>query len=205
MRLTDRDLLILREIGRFRCVLGRHIKELVNFTGIRACDRRLKILIDNGYLERQKIIYGLPYIYTLTSKSKKLLNHALREEKIRIEQIKHDVTVIDILIAFIKQKRMTLNDVFSEKELHRNDGFGTRKHKPDFIFIEKNKIIAVEVELSLKSFDRLLNNIKDNVLNYDMQIWVIERRNLKLTNTFDRLKEQYANFEIVYLEDVQSK
>jgi len=59
MVLNDRDMLILRNIGRWRVVLGRHLKELANFTGARACERRLKILFENKLIARlEHKIYG---------------------------------------------------------------------------------------------------------------------------------------------------
>lgn len=60
MRLENRDFQILNEVYRFRFCLGRHIKVLCDFTSARARDRRLKILLEAGYLERRKILYGIP-------------------------------------------------------------------------------------------------------------------------------------------------
>ena len=54
MELTDRDYLILGLVFRFRFCQGRHIKELAGFQGQRATDRRLRTLIDAGYLLRKK-------------------------------------------------------------------------------------------------------------------------------------------------------
>ena len=87
----ERDELILKEISRFRCILGRHIKELVQFSGNRACDRRLKILLDADYISRKKVLFGIPYIYTLTSKGKTLLSLTKREEKISQEEEETDL------------------------------------------------------------------------------------------------------------------
>ena len=196
----ERDELILKEINRWQCILGRHIKELAGFSGSRACDRRLKILLTAGYINRKKILFGIPYIYTLTNKSKKYLNLPIREDKIRIEQIKHDITVLDVLISLMNQSGLTLDNVISEKELHRLDGFGVRKHKPDFVINEKDKKVAIEIELSLKAVKTLEKNIKDNFMNYDIQIWYIERNNIKLNNILNEFQEKYSNLEIKYLE-----
>ena len=68
VKVTERDELILREIDRWRTCGSRHIRFLANFSGQRATDRRLKILIDAGYIERKKYLYGVPSIYFLTSK-----------------------------------------------------------------------------------------------------------------------------------------
>ena len=63
MRVEERDMLILREVERWRVCGSRHIKFLAGFTGQRATDRRLKILIEAEYLERKKYLYGVPSIY----------------------------------------------------------------------------------------------------------------------------------------------
>lgn len=202
--LVDRDINILKEVGRWKCCLGRHIKDLVNFSGVRACDRRLKVLIDSEYLKRQKILYGFPYIYSLTHKSRMLLNLNKREDKIRIEQISHDILVVDVVVSLLKQKQLLLETVASEKEMHIQDGFGKRQHQPDFLYRKDNEVIAVEIELSLKSISRLEKNIKDNFLNYNKQIWFIERKNQKLFNNINNFINQYPNISIIYLEELEN-
>lgn len=61
IRIVDRDRLIIREIDRWRVCLGRHIKELAGFTGQRACDRRLRKLINAGYIKKKEsfMVYRL--------------------------------------------------------------------------------------------------------------------------------------------------
>ena len=54
MRLEDRDLLILSLVHKFKFCLGRHIKILAGFSGARASDRRLRLLVGSGYLGRKK-------------------------------------------------------------------------------------------------------------------------------------------------------
>ena len=48
VRLVERDYRIFREAERWRVVLGRHLAELAGFTGLKACQRRLKKLIEAG-------------------------------------------------------------------------------------------------------------------------------------------------------------
>lgn len=45
-RLVDRDYHILREIDRWRVITGKQICKVTGFSGQRACDRRLKKLIE---------------------------------------------------------------------------------------------------------------------------------------------------------------
>ena len=104
MKVVERDKLILREVERWRVCGSRHIRFLAGFSGQRATDRRLKILIEAEYLERRKYLYGIPSIYFVTSKGKKLIQSNARLEKVKIEQIVHDMTVLDSAIYFMQKK-----------------------------------------------------------------------------------------------------
>ena len=198
MVIVERDLEILRLVYRFKFCLGRHVSTLAGFTGARACDRRLKALTDGGYLARKKYLYGLPYLYTVTHKGRILIGANKRENKIRLEQINHDVRVLDVLIHFINQYGFSLADMESERELHIKDGFGTRKHHPDFVFDHQGKKHAVEVELTLKAKTNLEKNVRDNYLNYDKQIWVTGDN--KITGILQNFANEYASLEIIPLE-----
>jgi hypothetical protein len=194
----------MREIDRFRHCLGRHIKELANFDGIRACDRRLKKLIESGYIERKKILYGVPSLYTLTYKGKKLIGATLRVEKIKIEQIMHDISVIDTIIYLTKTVKISKENIVTEKQLHQADGFGVRKHQPDLVIYENNKTTCVEIELTLKAEHRLTKNISDNFAKYDNQLWIIPQTETKIRAILSDNKEKYGDsINILSLEEVK--
>ena len=94
----ERDYKIIREIDRWQVCLGRHLRYLGGFSGQRACDRRLRKLIEAGFIERRKIIYGLPGIYRNKYKAKNIEQVLNTDKKIRVEQITHDITVLDTAI-----------------------------------------------------------------------------------------------------------
>jgi hypothetical protein len=202
MKITDRDITILREVGRWQITLGRHIKELAAFSGGRACDNRLKILVENKYLAREKALYGTPYIYSLTHKSRMLLGLNKRAQKIKLDQIRHDIKVLDVVVSFIKTKGLRPAAFTSEREMHRADGFTARSHRPDFIYTENERKTAVEIELSIKEFDRLEDNVKTNYLTYDNQLWIIEESSKKIRANLLDLREKYPNVSLMYLEDM---
>lgn len=201
MRLTDRDYLIFKEIDRWKACSSRHIKFLAGFSGQRATDRRLKLLVDSDYIERKKFLYGVPSIYFITSKAKALINVSNRPEKVKIEQIIHDMTVIDIAIYFMLKNQLSFKHITTEKELHRMDGFGVRKHRPDFLYVQENKNNCVEVELSLKSKSRLENIIKDNFMKYDLQFWIVPRTQPRILQILTENKSVYTNIGIINLEE----
>lgn len=200
--MTERDELILREIDRWRACGSKHIRFLAGFSGQRATDRRLKILIEAGYLERQKFLYGVPYIYFLTAKGKSLIHVGTGKEKIKIEQITHDKTVLDTAIYFMNKEGLTLQDITTEKQLHQLDGFGVRKHKPDFIFTKDELTYCVEVELTLKAKSRLLNIIKDNFMEYDVQIWIVPDSQKAILQVLKESKKLYDNIQARSLQKI---
>lgn len=200
--MTERDELILREIDRWRACGSRHIRFLAGFSGQRATDRRLKILIEAGYLERQKFLYGVPYIYFLTAKGKSLIHVGTGKEKIKIEQITHDRTVLDTAIYFMNKEGLTLQDITTEKQLHQLDGFGVRKHRPDFIFTKDELTYCVEVELTLKAKSRLLNIIKDNFMEYDVQIWIVPDSQKAILQVLKESKKLYDNIQARSLQKI---
>lgn len=202
MRVEERDMLILREVERWRVCGSRHIKFLAGFTGQRATDRRLKILIEAEYLERKKYLYGVPSIYFVTPKGKKLIQSNARPEKVKIEQIVHDMTVLDTAIYFMHKESLLLNDITTEKQLHQLDGFGMRKHRPDFIYTKNNATNCVEVEMTQKSKTRILNIIKDNFIDYDTQFWIVPESQSVIYNTIKNSQKFYTNIKIIHLTEI---
>ena len=202
VELVERDYRVFREIERWRFCLGRHLVYLAGFSSQRTCDRRLRLLLDAGYLTRYRVLYGVPNVYQLTSKTKSLISANQRTEKIRLDQIIHDITVLDVAIAFMKAFGLSPADIKTEKQLHQLDGFGMRVHQPDFVFIHKGKNYCVEVELSLKSKARLEKNIKANFLAYDVQVWVIDEHGAKLNYLLQGFKMEYPNMKITSVKEV---
>lgn len=202
LRVTKRDELILKEIDRWRACGSRHIRFLAGFSGQRATDRRLKILTEAEYIERRKYLYGVPYIYFLTAKGKSFLHVGTGAEKVKIEQIVHDRTVLDTAIYFMQKKEISLQSITTEKQLHQLDGFGIRKHRPDFIFTKDELSYCVEVELTKKAKNRLLNIIKDNFMEYDMQIWVVPDYQTGILQILNDSKRYYDNIKIYSLQKI---
>lgn len=202
MRIVDRDYVIMKEIERWRFCLSRHIRFLAGFTGQRATDRRLKILIDAGYLERKRILYGVPGLYCLTYKSRVLLGTNLKPDKIKIEQIAHDIAVLDTAIYIHLKEQVSFSDMTTEKQLYQEKGFTRRKHQPDFIFSKEGKTYCVEVELTTKAKNRLETIIKDNFRAYNHQRWVVPNAKISILRILKENKRFYPTVQIIHLEEV---
>jgi hypothetical protein len=204
MVITDRDYRILKVIHRFRVVLGRHIKELCGFNDFRACDRRLKQLIDGKYITKDRVLYGVSAIYTLTHKGKVLIGVSKRQDKFRIDQIRHDIIVLDTICYFLKNGKIKLDEIVTEKELHAVDGFSARTHYPDYITVdfEKNEKIAYEIELTPKNKKRFEKNVRDGFLYYNIQNWIVPKHEHKIIRLLEEFKNKYPNIKIIYLDEI---
>jgi hypothetical protein len=206
IRLVERDYKIFREIERWRVVLGRQVAELAGFTGLKACQRRLRKLKEAGFVERQRVLYGVAGIYSLTSKARTIASLPMRSEKIRVEQIPHDIAVLDTAIYFHSMKGIPFEDMTTEKQLHSMDGFGVRKHRPDFVFNRGGKKFCLEVELSLKAKARMEAIIKDNFMQYDHQIWIVPDKTCKIYQILKDNQSTYANhIHVLELMEVQKE
>ena len=94
---------------------------------------------------------------------------------------------------------VSFSAIESEKELHIKDGFGIRKHQPDFV-VRMGELIAVEIELNSKAKDRMEENIRENYLKYDRQVWITN--NSKVKSLLKIFCDEYSNIEVLRLEDV---
>ncbi len=199
IQLNERDSVVMHEISRWRFCLGRQLKILADFSSQRTCDRRLKKLIDAGYLKRVHLVYGIPGLYFATKKAKDFYNLDCITSTVRLNQLQHDIMVIDTAIYFIG-KGLDEKSIITERELKHEDGFSAPKHRPDFIFTKSDEKCCVEVELTEKSKERLEKNIRDNYLNFDIQYWITG--NEKIKRNLEKFQSRYSNIEIIEDKEV---
>ena len=204
VRIVQRDYCILNEIHKWRVITSKHICRLCGFSGQRACVRRLKKLSEAGLISRKKILYAVPGIYFLTSSGKALINVKGKSGQVRVEQIVHDLTVLDTAIYFNAKYNIAFSSMVTEKQLHSKDGFGIRRHRPDFVFEYSQKKYCVEVELNLKSQERFLKNIVSNFTDYDGQFWVVPDINSKIAVFLEKQKNNYPNIKLIELSEVKN-
>lgn len=192
MNLTERDVDIISSIQKWRFLLSRQIKVWCGFSGQRACDRRLKKLIEAGYIERKHFIYGVPRLYFVTKKAVKLLDLEYYTPNVRIEQITHDIAVIDTAIYLINNEGLEKSSITTEREMKHKAGFANPKHFPDFIYTKDNKTISVEIELSAKKPTTLERNIKNNYKIFDVQRWFIPNDRQKVVDNVKTIGKKYG-------------
>ena len=197
MVLTERDERIIREIARWRGCLGRQIKEIGEFQGIRATDRRLKMLVDDKLLTRKKYVYGLAGIYQVTPKAQRTFGLDTFLGTVRLDQAIHDMMVVDTYLYFKKILSLPPESFTSEKEIRHKEGFNVRSHLPDFLYEHKGQTYCVEVELSQKARERLEKNVADNYVKYTGQKWIVPKDNNRVKIWLEDLKGKYPNIEII--------
>lgn len=199
IRLTERDIYIIKSIQKWRFLLSRQIRVLCGFTGQRACDRRLRKLIESGYIERKYMIVGLPRLYMVTRKAVQAFGLTYYTPNIRIEQVRHDTFVIDTAIYLI-HKGIDSASIITERELKHEAGFGsTNKHFPDFVYTKDNQSFCVEIELSAKKLTTLERNMKNNYKAFDFQLWFVPNDRPKVVANVKSIGKKYG-VEIIALE-----
>ena len=199
--LTERDMQILHQVSRFKFCLGRQIRRLASFSGERACDRRLSRLIEYSYLERKHILYGIPGIYFLGKNARHIGSVKYYSYRIKLDEITHDIAVVDTVIFLLETLEISLSDITSERELHSIDGFSNRKHRPDFVFSQNEKSFCVEIEFSQKSKRRLEDILKDNFLEYSAQIWIVPKNEHRIRKIIT--ESGYPDIRIIDWEVVE--
>jgi hypothetical protein len=203
--LTERDERIIREVARWRGCLGRQIKEIGKFNGTRATDRRLKKLTDEKLLTRKNYVYGLAGIYQVTRKAQKHYGLDTYLGTIRLDQVVHDMTVVDVYLFFKEKLSLSENAFISEKEIRHLSGFTIRTLAPDFLYEYNGDNVCVEVELSQKSKERLEKNVADNYVKYAGQKWVVPKSNKRVIAWLSEFSKNYPNIEIIDLGVIERK
>ena len=190
----------MKIISKYKFATGKQIKTLADFSSLNTCDRRLRKLIEAGYIQRKYFIYGVPALYFTTKLAQDFFNLEYITSDIRIDKIKHEVNVTNTAIYFINHMKIPDYSLITERELKHEDGFCRQKHRPDFIY-NNNQKVCVEVEMTEKSKERLERNIRDNYLNFDTQYWIVS--NEKIKNNIQKLQSRYTNIEIIELETIK--
>lgn len=201
LKLVSRDLEILREVERWRFCLSRQIYDFTSFKSKSAFYRRLKLLVDHGYLTKKRYLYGLPAIYTVTIQAYKELAIPVKNNKVSVGILEHELAVIDCYLYFKDKYKLESNAFQSEREL-RNE-FTSSKHYPDIVFKKEDNDYCIEVEFSLKSPNSLERNIKENYLNYEEQFWIIKKEHYRLNKLLEGLKQSYPNIKIILWEQIE--
>jgi hypothetical protein len=216
VQLVDRDVNILASINRFGFLFGRQIKLLMGFhVNGKASSRRIKKLVDGGYILRKYLLVGKPSILSLSKEGFELIK--IKEDgtkrkrynkSISLSTIKHEYSVVDAMIYLADRESVKYEDFMTEHEILINKGNSSehylqkredRVHLPDLVFKKaEHEEVCVEVELTVKDIDIFRKNVESNSERYFKQIWIVKKSHKK---TRDRLGA-YGDVEIIDYEEI---
>lgn len=153
MKLMDRDKEFLRFTNGFGCVCAHHLSTQFH-TPMRVVYRRLQKLKNEGYIEYQPYLKHEAGVYLLTDEGANVINDNLKPmRRINKGMIDHDLALVDLAI-----KITGTNEQFIPERRIRQypEIWAFSDHIPDgFIKKSNGDLIAIELELSVKSKERL--------------------------------------------------
>jgi len=136
---------------------------------------QMKMLARFGIIKHVMVLPDLPGVYFLTAKAVRLIDTDL--PLITYVPINHYSHYIEVLRVYLTVRESHPDSTWiTERRLIRqkyDDMAGSKDHLPDGILIlPDEKRIAIEVELSLKGRDRLLNILTDYVVDKAIhEVW----------------------------------
>ena len=174
VRLTDRDLELLRFAAAHRFVEAGHVRHLVR-ADRSVSYRLLSRLTGVGLLRYERIFYGRPGIYTITNGGLAVVESPLPRPAIDLRLYRHEQLVPNLWLAAHDGTFGPAQRILTERQLRHQTqtdpddseplgaklgGFDragrARVHHPDVVVIHPNQTLtAIELELTLKGRKRL--------------------------------------------------
>ena len=201
MRLTTRDRHMLQWINGHGCVT---VEQATKWMGVTypTAQVRMRKLAEAGYLHRKRFEFATPRVHWLTRKGWEVSSDSLAPPK-TINRITyfHDITLVDVALAVVAQ---TGGSFSPERRLRANlltKGRRARSHIPDgLLYLDGEKPIAIEVELSVKSVGRLDKIISSYITNLKLkEIWYFVTSN-EVRNAVERTIGNYKRFKVIVWE-----
>ena len=202
MRLTERDLDLLRTINAFGYVDINFITEKYRLKP-NVAYRRLRRLRANKLIRHMYVYHQKPGIYLVTSAGVAMCQDELPAlQKVSLATYDHSIAVCRASLALANRHQ---GEIITERQIRHQmciKGVGQVGHVADGALVIDGKKIALEVELSVKGKDRL----KKILGQYAMQIeydavWYV-CGNANLFKRFQELEGQYSFIKCHLLKDV---
>ncbi|MGA8337860.1 MAG: hypothetical protein WB761_24215 [Solirubrobacteraceae bacterium] len=175
--LTSRDREIVNWIGRQGVVRAEHV--MVRFSiGRTASYRRLHVLVDYGLVRRHRLLYNDGGLLTATAEG---LRWAELDQLPRISLALVPHMIASAALAAELEPRLVHETLLSDRE-HRaaENAAGqplasailapdrARLHRPDFALVGIDWVVAIEIELTLKTRARLERILRGYLRNRDL-------------------------------------
>ena len=205
MIFQDRDADVLRWINGFGFASVDHIKAFMG-VGQTAAYVRIKKLVEDGYLERERILHGQARIHKVTKKGIIASDDGVLPLKyVNLGTFRHDYKLIDLALMLEAE---TGGKFTPDRRIRHDEGLsgvGQLGHIPDgYLHIGNNKPIAVELELSVKSRARIQSIIHDYGGNLNVQeVWYYTD-NKEVVRAISKAASGYSFIKVKEIPD-QSK
>lgn len=197
MQITERDIEILKFINAFGFCEMPHISNKFalrkpwNYKVVRR-------LIKAGFLIHERVFHNRPGIFRL-SREGAALTGLPPLKKLSLGIYEHQITVIDVSLKLLQQypgahwksERWLKYDEYSEGRFNRQCHFAD-----GILILPDNKRVAIEVELTMKSKDRLNKILRDYWLQNEVEeVWYycvpdIINRVKSLVNRYENITVQ---------------
>ncbi len=160
MVLQERDLKILNFLAKFAHCQERHIAKICDLSKPN-CSKVLNRLIKTEYLTKQKVLANEEAYLFLGKKGCELLDIAVAK-KVVLNTLQHDTLLVDLYFFLQNQNRNLDFIIHTDKELRRFHKVGQIHRVPDLLI---NDNIAIELEITEKSKDRLQDIVNSYIVN----------------------------------------
>lgn len=219
--LTERDLIVLEVVQKFRAIQSRHIAILCGFTSQSYVEKRLLKLTKFRYLNRARNLAGFPYVYSLGVNGKYELGFLGKVPKPSEGIIRHELGVAEIACYLKIAKNIDFEQMMTDRDFRLYDTKKQTKdeynplfesgidHLPDLAYVDGEKLNVVEYERTLKTKERLQSNILQNDLKdcTKNQLWVVPRRRVSIWNRINDITKNFENadknLDIIAFEAVE--
>ncbi len=174
---------------------------------MRVCEsgayRRIRKLVEGGYLERDRVLHGQARIHRVTRKGTKVSGDALPPlTDINFGTFRHDLVLVDLALTLEEQT----GGVFTpDRRLRHNGGLsggGLSGHVADgYLHIGEDEPIAIELELSVKSRVRIRSIIKKYSSDLSIkEVWYYTDR-ADVTRAIEEAASRFSFIKVRALTD----
>ena len=168
MKLMERDFLLFKWVNSHGYVTSFQINRFLNVAKTTGY-RRIKKLVDAGYLTRENLLHGVGAVHRITKQAKEISNENLSLiQKISLGGYNHNIRLVDLALDFERQYPDAT--FVTERQIRFINGVGLSDHGhiPDGeIQFSNDKKWAIELEISVKASSRLDKIMKYYARNMD--------------------------------------
>lgn len=213
IRLTDRDLIVLRWIGEqyairldiLQLLLGRDAKQETKTPGLVTESTARRVVgrwKAEGLVESRKFFFGKPEWVWLTTAGLSQMNMAYRTWSPKVSTLGHLHRVNQVRLyieqgyeeAFVWQGERALRKTYRDER---------SVHVPDAELVTRSGVIGIEVELTQKSQNRL-SDIMDKLAHQYEQVWYFVNQSTESV-IHAAIAEYTDKFHLYDIERVRSK